>query len=116
MSESESDLPVMTTTVDKMVQWARRSAIWPVAFGLACCAIEMMAMGGGRYDIARFGAEVFRGSPRQSDLMIVAGRVSRKMAPALVFSGAGREASVRRRQSGSCSTRATMRSIMLTAS
>jgi NADH-quinone oxidoreductase subunit B len=82
MTESE-ELPVMTTTVDKMVQWARRSAIWPVAFGLACCAIEMMAMGGGRYDIARFGAEVFRGSPRQSDLMIVAGRVSRKMAPAL---------------------------------
>ena len=80
---SESELPVLTTTVDKMVQWARRSAIWPVAFGLACCAIEMMAMGGGRYDIARFGAEVFRGSPRQSDLMIVAGRVSRKMAPAL---------------------------------
>ena len=83
MSESESDLSVMTTTVEKMVQWARRSAIWPVAFGLACCAIEMMAMGGGRYDIARFGAEVFRGSPRQSDLMIVAGRLSRKMAPVL---------------------------------
>ena len=87
MSESElnelKDLPILTTTVDKLVQWARRSAIWPVAFGLACCAIEMMAMGGGRYDIARFGAEVFRGSPRQSDLMIVAGRVSRKMAPAL---------------------------------
>jgi NADH-quinone oxidoreductase subunit B len=87
MSESElnelKDLPILTTTVDKLVQWSRRSAIWPVAFGLACCAIEMMAMGGGRYDIARFGAEVFRGSPRQSDLMIVAGRVSRKMAPAL---------------------------------
>ena len=87
MSESEldelKDLPFLTTSVDKLVQWSRRSAIWPVAFGLACCAIEMMAMGGGRYDIARFGAEVFRGSPRQSDLMIVAGRVSRKMAPAL---------------------------------
>ena len=87
MSESElnelKDLPILTTTVDKLVQWSRRSAIWPVAFGLACCAIEMMAMGGGRYDIARFGAEVFRGSPRQSDLMIVAGRLSRKMAPIL---------------------------------
>src|SRR4029079_17378500 len=87
MSETElnelKDLPFLTTSVDKLVQWSRRSAIWPVAFGLACCAIEMMAMGGGRYDIARFGAEVFRGSPRQSDLMIVAGRVSRKMAPAL---------------------------------
>ena len=88
MSETElnellKDQPFLTTSVDKLVQWSRRSAIWPVAFGLACCAIEMMAMGGGRYDIARFGAEVFRGSPRQSDLMIVAGRVSRKMAPAL---------------------------------
>ena len=87
MSETElnelKDLPFLTTSVDKLVQWSRRSAIWPVAFGLACCAIEMMAMGGGRYDIARFGAEVFRGSPRQSDLMIIAGRLSRKMAPAL---------------------------------
>jgi len=77
------DLPILTTTVEKMVQWARRSSIWPVTFGLACCAIEMMAMSAGRYDIARFGAEVFRGSPRQSDLMIVAGRLSRKMAPVL---------------------------------
>ena len=66
-----------------MVQWARQSSIWPVTFGLACCAIEMMAMSCSRYDIARFGAEVFRGRPRQSDLMIVAGRLSRKMAPAL---------------------------------
>ena len=79
----DPDLPIMTTTVDKMVQWARKSAIWPVQFGLACCAIEMMAMAASRYDIARFGAEVFRGSPRQSDLMIVAGRLSRKMAPAM---------------------------------
>ena len=79
----ESEIPVLTTTVEKMVQWARRSSIWPVTFGLACCAIEMMAMSCSRYDIARFGAEVFRGSPRQSDLMIVAGRLSRKMAPAL---------------------------------
>ena len=79
----DPDLPVLTTSVDKLVQWARRSSIWPVTFGLACCAIEMMAMSCARYDIARFGAEVFRGSPRQSDLMIVAGRLSRKMAPAL---------------------------------
>ena len=77
------EIPVLTTTVEKMVQWARRSAIWPVTFGLACCAIEMMSMAAGRYDIARFGAEVFRGSPRQSDLMIIAGRLSRKMAPVL---------------------------------
>jgi hypothetical protein len=73
----------LTTTVERVVQWARRSAIWPVTFGLACCAIEMMAMSCGRYDIARFGAEVFRGSPRQSDLMIIAGRLSRKRAPAM---------------------------------
>src|SRR5690606_24569394 len=83
MGNNLHELPVMTTTVEKMVQWARRSAIWPVTFGLACCAIEMMAMSCGRYDIARFGAEVFRGSPRQADLMIVAGRLSRKMAPVL---------------------------------
>ena len=83
MADYDPDLPILTTTVDKMVQWARKSAIWPVQFGLACCAIEMMAMAASRYDIARFGAEVFRGSPRQSDLMIVAGRLSRKMAPAM---------------------------------
>jgi NADH-quinone oxidoreductase subunit B len=77
------DLPVLMTTVDKVVQWARRSALWPVTFGLACCAIEMMAMSCARYDIARFGAEAFRASPRQADLMIVAGRLSRKMAPVL---------------------------------
>jgi NADH-quinone oxidoreductase subunit B len=80
---SDNDLPILTTTVEKVVQWARRSSVWPVTFGLACCAIEMMAMSASRYDIARFGAEVFRGSPRQSDLMIVAGRLSRKMAPVL---------------------------------
>ena len=79
----DPDLPLLTTTVEKVVQWARRSAIWPVTFGLACCAIEMMSMSASRYDIARFGAEVFRASPRQSDLMIVAGRLSRKMAPVL---------------------------------
>ena len=81
--ETEFEIPVLTTTVESVVQWARRSAIWPVTFGLACCAIEMMAIGASRYDVARFGAEVFRGSPRQSDLMIIAGRLSRKMAPAL---------------------------------
>jgi len=79
----DPELPLLTTTVERLVQWARRSAIWPAQFGLACCAIEMMAMAASRYDIARFGAEVFRGSPRQSDLMIVAGRLSRKMAPAM---------------------------------
>ena len=79
----DPELPLLTTKLEWLVQWARRSAIWPAQFGLACCAIEMMAMSCSRYDIARFGAEVFRGSPRQSDLMIVAGRLSRKMAPAL---------------------------------
>ena len=79
----ERDLPFLLTTVERVVNWAQRSAIWPVTFGLACCAIEMMSMSASRYDIARFGAEVFRGSPRQSDLMIIAGRLSRKMAPAL---------------------------------
>ncbi len=83
MADNDNDFPVLLTTVDKVVNWARRSSIWPVTFGLACCAIEMMAMSASRYDIARFGAEVFRGSPRQSDLMIVAGRLSRKMAPVL---------------------------------
>ena len=77
----EAEIPVLTTSVEKMVQWARRSSIWPVTFGMACCAIEMMAMSCSRYDIARFGAEVFRGSPRQSDLMIVSGTVTLKMAP-----------------------------------
>ena len=83
MSDYDPEIPVMLTTVDKMVNWARRSSIWPVTFGLACCAIEMMAMSASRYDIARFGAEVFRASPRQSDLMIVAGTVTKKMAPVL---------------------------------
>jgi NADH-quinone oxidoreductase subunit B len=79
----DPELPFITTKFEWLVQWARQSAIWPAQFGLACCAIEMMAMAASRYDIARFGAEVFRGSPRQSDLMIVAGRLSRKMAPAM---------------------------------
>ena len=74
---------MLTTTVDRLMGWARRSSIWPVQFGLACCAIEMITMVTSRYDVARFGAEVFRASPRQSDLMIISGRLSRKMAPAL---------------------------------
>ena len=74
---------VITTTVEKLVAWGRYSSLWPALFGLACCAIEMMATGNSRYDMARFGAEVFRASPRQADVMIVAGRVSQKMAPVL---------------------------------
>jgi len=71
---------IMLSTVEGIVSWARRSSLWPVAFGLACCAIEMIATAMPRYDIARFGAELFRPSPRQSDLMIVAGTVTWKMA------------------------------------
>jgi NADH-quinone oxidoreductase subunit B len=74
---------VLLTSVEKLVNWSRKSSLWPATFGLACCAIEMMASGSARYDLARFGMEVFRASPRQADLMIVAGRVSQKMAPVL---------------------------------
>ena len=81
--EEEFERGLLLTTLDSLVNWTRKSSIWPASFGLACCAIEMMATGASRFDLARFGAEVFRGSPRQSDLMIVAGRVSRKMAPVL---------------------------------
>ena len=74
---------VVVSSVDFVVNWARKNSIWPVTFGLACCALEMMVASSATYDIARFGAEVFRPSPRQSDLMIVAGTVTRKMAPVL---------------------------------
>jgi len=72
---------VLLTTVEKLAGLVRKASVWPVTFGLACCAIEMMATGTSRFDISRFGMEVFRASPRQADLMIVAGRVSQKMAP-----------------------------------
>src|SRR5947207_8472787 len=77
------DEVIIFTTLDKAVNWARKSSIWPLGFGLACCAIEMMSMAAARFDLARFGAEVFRPSPRQADLMIIAGRVSQKMAPVI---------------------------------
>jgi NADH-quinone oxidoreductase subunit B len=81
----EEKLPsgLLLTTVEKVAGYARKGSLWPATFGLACCAIEMMAVGGPRFDLARFGMEVFRASPRQADLMIVAGRVSQKMAPVL---------------------------------
>jgi NADH-quinone oxidoreductase subunit B len=71
---------VLTTTLEQAINWARQSSLWPLSFGLACCAIEMMAAGGPRFDIARFGSEKFSASPRQADLMIVAGTVTFKMA------------------------------------
>src|SRR6187549_1049587 len=74
---------IITGRLEDLVKWARSRSSWPASFGLACCAIEMMATGAAHYDIARFGMETFRASPRQADLMIVAGRVSQKMAPVL---------------------------------
>ncbi len=74
---------IITTNLDFVVNWARKSALWPMTFGLACCAIEMIASVSAKFDLDRFGAGVFRASPRQSDLMIVAGTVCRKMAPVL---------------------------------
>ena len=79
--ENRFDENVLTTTVDKFFNWARKSSLWPMQFGLACCAIEMMAVLDPRHDMARFGAEVFRATPRQADLMIVSGTVTEKMAP-----------------------------------
>ena len=81
--EEEVKRGVLTTVLGKAVNWARKQSLWPATFGLACCAIELMASGAGHHDLARWGMEIFRASPRQADLMIVAGRVSQKMAPVL---------------------------------
>ena len=79
----DGDSGLVLTTVEQAVNWARANSVWPLLFGLACCAIEMMAAFASRYDLARFGSEVYRPSPRQSDLLIVSGRVSRKMGPVI---------------------------------
>jgi NADH-quinone oxidoreductase subunit B len=84
MSQLKEKTPFLVAPLEKLINWARANSVWPAQFGLACCAIEMMSTAASRYDIARFGMEVFRASPRQSDVMIVAGRVSQKMAPVLV--------------------------------
>jgi NADH-quinone oxidoreductase subunit B len=75
---------IVTTTLEELYNWGRKNSVWPMTFGLACCAIEMIATSMARYDLARFGAEVFRASPRQADLMIVSGTVTKKMAPQVV--------------------------------
>ena len=74
-----ADATLVTANLEEVVNWARKNSLWPLTFGLACCAIEMMCTGGSRFDISRFGAEVFRPSPRQSDVMIVAGTVNKKL-------------------------------------
>lgn len=79
----DGDLGIITLSLEKVANWARKGSLWPMTFGLACCAIEMIAAASSRYDIDRYGAGVFRASPRQSDLMIVAGTVCRRMAPVI---------------------------------
>ena len=79
----DGDIGIMTLSIEKAVNWARKGSLWPMTFGLACCAIEMIAAVSARYDIDRYGAGVFRASPRQSDLMIVAGTVCVRMAPVI---------------------------------
>jgi len=83
LEEKAGDMGIVTTSLEAAVNWGRTNAMWPMLFGLACCAIEMMAVGTARWDIARFGAEVFRPSPRQADVMIVSGTVTTKMAPSV---------------------------------
>ncbi len=86
LAATEADISnegYILTTLEKAINWSRKNSVWPLLFGLACCAIEMITAGTARHDIARFGSEVFRASPRQADLMIVAGRVSNKMAPVI---------------------------------
>jgi len=83
LEQKLGDLGIVTAKLEDMVNWGRTRAMWPMLFGLACCAIEMMSAQSADYDLSRFGMELMRPSPRQSDLMIVAGRVSRKMAPVL---------------------------------
>ena len=81
--EKDGATDIITTTIEKAVNWARKGSLWPMTFGLACCAIEMIAAVSSRYDMDRYGAGIFRASPRQSDLMIVAGTVCRRMAPVI---------------------------------
>ena len=83
IEQKAGNMGVVTTTLENVVNWARTGSMWPMLFGLACCAIEMMAAEAAHYDMSRFGMELMRASPRQSDLMIVAGRVSRKMSTVL---------------------------------
>ncbi|HTX80000.1 MAG TPA: NADH-quinone oxidoreductase subunit B family protein [Longilinea sp.] len=83
LEQKAGNMGVVTARLEDVVNWARTNSLWPMLFGLACCAIEMMSAQASNYDLSRFGMELMRASPRQSDLMIVAGRVSRKMAPVL---------------------------------
>ncbi|NMC85611.1 MAG: NADH-quinone oxidoreductase subunit NuoB, partial [Anaerolineaceae bacterium] len=83
IEQKAGNMGVVTTTLEQAVNWSRTNSMWPMLFGLACCAIEMMGAQSANYDMSRFGMELMRASPRQSDLMIVAGRVSQKMAPVL---------------------------------